>query len=146
MVRLSYKDGGIVAEQEAEGNSVSFMDLEVAKDYTITVWYSKGGIEGEKYTVDFTTFEQKSDFPYIFINRDDLVKGNAIKLDLINLESSDCKIEWFLGDFIITTPDRFVIAFEGTRQLRAVVTYPDGRKESVMLEINIPVSEEEEEQ
>ena len=142
-VSLSYAGGETISEQEVQTASVSFTDLQADTDFIATIWYEKNGIESEKYEVEFTTFEQRSDFPYIFINRDDLFKGNAIALKLINLENSDCKTEWYLGDYIITTPDRFVIAFEGTRQLKAVVTYPDGRKESIMLEINIPVSEEE---
>lgn len=61
----------------------------------------------------------------------------------INLESSDCKIDWYLGDYIITTPDKFVIAFEGNRELSAIITYPDGRKERVATTINVPEAEEE---
>lgn len=142
-VNLSYKDGDTVSEQEAAGNTVSYMDLTVDTEYTVTIWYDKNGIEGEKYAIDFTTFEQNSDFPYIFINRSALVMGNTIKLELINLESSDCKIDWYLGDYIITTPHKFVIAFEGNRELSAIITYPDGRKERVATTINVPEAEEE---
>ena len=131
-VELALRDGTTIDHRDTTGNSLEFMDLETGMEYTVTIWYTKDGNEGEKYPIDFTTFEQKSDFPYIFINRAELVKGNTIKLMLINLESSDCRVEWYLGDYVITTPDNFVLAFDGEKQLKAIITYPDGRKECVM--------------
>ena len=131
-VELALRDGTTIDHRDTTGNSLEFMDLETGTEYSVTIWYTKDGNEGEKYPIDFTTFEQKSDFPYIFINRAELVKGNTIKLMLINLESSDCRVEWYLGDYVITTPDNFVLAFDGEKQLKAIITYPDGRKECVM--------------
>ena len=131
-VELALRDGTTIDHRDTTGNSLEFMDLETGTEYTVTIWYTKDGNEGEKYPIDFTTFEQKSAFPYIFIHRAELVKGNTIKLMLINLESSDCRVEWYLGDYVITTPDNFVLAFDGEKQLKAIITYPDGRKECVM--------------
>ena len=135
-VRLSFKDGEEVSVQEPEADSVEFTGLEAGTAYTATIWYEKDGVEGSGYSVDFTTFESRSDFPYIYMDRQALTKGGSMKLRLINLQG-DASVEWYFNGQAVADPDNFALDFSGEGILEAHISYPDGREECIMTVITL---------
>lgn len=134
-VELSLKDGESISVQEAAEDSITFKDLEPGTGYTATIWYTKMELESAKYSVDFTTFDRTSDFPYIYMNRDGFVKGETVRLILLNLDDESATVEWYIEDQAIENPDNFTVDFDGERLLKAVITYPDGRQECIITSV-----------
>lgn len=141
-IELALKTGGaVISSGDPEGTSYVFEGLKEDTEYTISIYYQKGENNGEKVSYEFSTTEIAADFPAILLDRNSLVKDNTIALKIVNL-ADGCQVEWYLNEYHITTPDKFVLAFDGEKELKAIITYPDGTKESVITTVKLTESSE----
>lgn len=69
------------------------------------------------------------------MNRDGFVKGETVRLILLNLDDESATVEWYIEDQAIENPDNFTVDFDGERLLKAVITYPDGRQECIITSV-----------
>lgn len=118
-----------------QNNSVLFEGLS-AEEYEVTIQYSVENVVGKEYSFKFKTNNTTVPFPFIFIDREQLKKGQNITLRLGN-SPKGATVKWFLDGSELSIPENLSLSAEGEKELKAQITYSDGTVENTSMTINV---------
>ena len=78
-----------------EGNTHTFSNLAPGETYICDIVASKGGVEGKKYHIEFTTIPDLTDYPLIAIPKNPMEVGEALRLQIINIDGEPLTQTWY---------------------------------------------------
>lgn len=123
--------------EDIKNNALILEDLEPSSEYTAKIECGVDGVYGETYEAKFTTTDKTYTFPYIALNRSQLVKGSAVSLNVLNVQADSYEVKWFINGSEITIPENALMSFDGEGEIKAVITYPDGKTEAVSMKVTL---------
>ncbi len=116
--------------------------LSPATAYETTIYFKDMGLASKEIQINFTTKSMYNGYPFIFLNsvsrNDDgsMEKGTMVPLRVYNANNAE-SVKWFMGSAEISVGGNGYYELNTKGRLRAVITYNDGKTETLMKEIKL---------
>jgi M6 family metalloprotease domain len=104
--------------------------LEPGAEYWCRIFYERNGRDGKPYNLEFKTARMLSVFPIIAEMDNSHYVGETLRLHLLNVTEEIILMEWYFAGHQVSS-NGFELTAAGTFELKAVVTYADGSKETI---------------
>ena len=118
-------------------NNWTFDNLTPGEAYYCELFYTRWGVTGRVYRMEFRALDRLSDYPLIGGMDRSWRVGDTLRLFLLNLLDEKATVAWSI-DSEAVSDDAYVFARAGSYKITAVITYSDGTRETLtkILEVN----------
>ena len=110
--------------------------LEPGADYWCRIYYERNDRTGKPYYLEFKTARMLSVFPIIAEMDNPHYVGETLRLHLLNVTEEIVLMEWYFAGRQVSS-DGLELTAAGTFDLRAIVTYADGSKETIWKKMTV---------